>query len=140
MSLLRRVERAQQAAELAQQGAGEATSSRPLVPVMSPPARPPEGAGQGSPTPVPVLGAISRSPVREDLMREIRMKLQAEVVNAFDTLLDIKPAEVRERMEAIVDRTITANGFAVTRDDRAVGSIRARERLSATRRYDADDG
>ena len=118
MSLLRRVERAQQAAELAQQGAGEGTSSRPLVPVMSPPARPPEGAGQGSPTPVPVLGAISRSPVREDLMRDIRMKLQAEVVNAFDTLLDIKPAEVRERMEAIVDRTITANGFAVTRDER----------------------
>ncbi len=118
MSLLRRVERAQQAAELAQQAAAGGTSSRPLVPVMAPAVRPPEGAGQGSPTPVPVLGAISRSPAREDLIREIRMKLQAEVVNAFDSLLDIKPAEVRERIEAIVDRTITANGFAVTRDER----------------------
>ncbi|HEY8439383.1 MAG TPA: ATPase, T2SS/T4P/T4SS family [Candidatus Limnocylindrales bacterium] len=119
MSLLRRVERAQQAAELAQREAAEGTSSRPLVPVMEPPYRPPaETPAPPTSTLVPVMGTVARNATREALLREIRMKLQAEVVNAFDSLLDIKPSETRERIEGIVDRTLTVNDYAVTRDER----------------------
>ena len=118
MSLLRRVERAQQAAELAQQLAADGASSRPLVPVMEPPVRPPAETPAPPSTLVPIMGTVARNSAREDLLREIRMKLQAEVVNAFDTLLDIKPSETHERIEAIVDRTLTTNDYAVTRDER----------------------
>ena len=115
MSLLRRVERAQQAAELAQQAA-EGQVPRQMVPVMAPtPPSPPT-----PPRPEPRLhpGPGQRGPTRDELIREIRMKLQGEVISAFDTLLDAKPAEVRQKIEGIVDRTIAAQGFAVTRDER----------------------
>ena len=115
MSLLRRVERAQQAAELAQQAA-EGQVPRQMVPVMAPtPPSPPT-----PPRPEPRLhpGPGQRGPTRDELIREIRMKLQGEVISAFDTLLDAKPAEVRQKIEGIVDRTIDAQGFAVTRDER----------------------
>jgi pilus assembly protein CpaF len=94
MSLLQRVERAQQAAETPNAAA--------LVPVMAPP--PPQTAAQ-------VSG-------REDLLRTIRLHLQAEVISAFDTLLDAKVTDVRTKVEGIVDRTIALHGFAVTRDER----------------------
>ena len=94
MSLLQRVERAQQAAETPNAAA--------LVPVMAPP--PPQTAAQ-------VSG-------REDLLRTIRLHLQAEVISAFDTLIDAKATEVRTKIEGIVDRTIALHGFAVTRDER----------------------
>src|SRR5882672_757940 len=99
MSLLRRVERAQQAAELANNG-----KQAPVVPVM--PVAPPPTSGRGS-------------PAREEMFREIRLRLQGEVVNAFDTLLDVKTTDVHTKIEAIVDRTIAQNGFAVTHDERA---------------------
>jgi hypothetical protein len=100
MSLLRRVERAQQAAELAQREAASGTSSRPLVPVMTPPVQ----SDIAAPTTlVPVLGAVSRNPARDDLLREIRMRLQGEVISAFDTLLDVKATDVHQKIEAIVD-------------------------------------
>jgi len=116
MSLLRRVERAQQAAELAQQVA-EGQVVRQMVPVMAPTPKPPPAA---PPRQEPRLhpGAGQRGPTRDELIREIRMKLQGQVINAFDTLLDAKPAEVRQKIEGIVDRTIDAEGFAVTRDER----------------------
>jgi pilus assembly protein CpaF len=55
---------------------------------------------------------------REDLLRTIRLHLQAEVITAFDTLIDAKATEVRTKIEGIVDRTIALHGFAVTRDER----------------------
>jgi pilus assembly protein CpaF len=55
---------------------------------------------------------------REDLLRTIRLHLQAEVITAFDTLIDAKATEVRAKIEGIVDRTIALHGFAVTRDER----------------------
>jgi pilus assembly protein CpaF len=55
---------------------------------------------------------------REDLLRTIRLHLQAEVISAFDTLLDAKVTDVRTKVEGIVDRTIALHGFAVTRDER----------------------
>jgi pilus assembly protein CpaF len=96
MSLLRRVERAQQA--LAATGSGE------LVPVMDPPP--------------PALPPQPRTPAREALLNDIRHRLVGEVINAFDTLLDDKVTDVRTKIEGIVDRMIDANGFAVTHDER----------------------
>jgi pilus assembly protein CpaF len=55
---------------------------------------------------------------REDLLRTIRLHLQAEVISAFDTLLDAKVTDVRTKIEGIVDRTIALHGFAVTRVER----------------------
>jgi pilus assembly protein CpaF len=52
-------------------------------------------------------------------MREIRMRLQGEVVNAFDSLLDAETTDVRPRIEGIVDRTLAANDFVVTKEERA---------------------
>jgi pilus assembly protein CpaF len=93
MSLLRRVERAQQEADNQDVGA--------LVPVPPPP----------QPT-------QPRSPARQDMLREIKVRLQAEVIGAFDTLLDAEPREVRGMIERIVDRSVAKQGFAVTRDER----------------------
>jgi pilus assembly protein CpaF len=90
MSLLQRVERAQQPAD---------------VPVM--PAAPP-------PPPTP-----ARVAARDDLLRQIRLRLQDEVMAAFGSILDANPAELRTKVEGIVDRVITADSFAVTRDERA---------------------
>ncbi|MDT4933029.1 MAG: pilus assembly protein CpaF [Pseudonocardiales bacterium] len=95
MSLLQRVERAQQAAET--------PGAAALVPVMPPPL-PPQTASQ-------VAG-------REELLRNVRLRLKTEVIVSFDTLLDVGPEEARAKIEGIVDRMITLHGFAVTRDER----------------------
>ena len=108
MSLLQRVERAQQAANTAanappSHGAPAAPVPPPnaLVPVIDP-ARP-----------------SSRTPAREELIREIRLILQTEIVSAFDSLVDAPPDEVRPRIEGIFDRVVTKHSLAVTRDERA---------------------
>ena len=128
MSLLKRVERAQQAA--AERAAAEAqaaddpsplTGSQPVAvmaigapppPPVTPPPPPvaiPDHAGRAS------MAAGAHVPTREEMFRDIRIRLQAEVVNAFDTLLDDQATDVRTKIEGIVDRTIAAKGFAVTR-------------------------
>src|SRR4051812_27032444 len=114
MSLLQRVERAQQAREQqAQKEAAdvELTKSGAIVPVMAPPPAPPPVV------PPPLLPPQPRTPAREALLVEIKHLLVGQVIAAFDTLLDAKPTEVRAKMEGIVDRTITVNQFAVTRDE-----------------------
>jgi pilus assembly protein CpaF len=93
MSLLQRVERAQQQAE--------APNDLPMVPVMAPTPL----------TPAQVTG-------REELLKSIRLRLQAEIISAFDTLLDAKATDIRPKVEGIVDRTIKLHGFAVTREER----------------------
>ena len=60
----------------------------------------------------------SQVTTREKLLLDIRHRLQAEVINAFDTLLDEKVTNVHEKVAAIVDRTVSANGYAVTREER----------------------
>jgi pilus assembly protein CpaF len=127
MSLLRRVERAQQAAERAKAiEEGQVLSDAP-VPVMdvAPPAAPPPPltppdlnrlpARVGR---MPAATGQDRVPTRDELMREIRMRLQGEVVNAFDSLLTAEPADVRPRIAGIVDRTLAANDFVVTGAER----------------------
>src|SRR5262245_24777971 len=95
MSLLQRVTKAQQAAE---------PSGGAVVPVAPPPAAPP---------PPPV-----RSAQREEAIRSLRLRMQDQVINAFDSILDAKPEEIQTKIEGIVDRVVKEESFAVTKDER----------------------
>jgi pilus assembly protein CpaF len=55
---------------------------------------------------------------REKLLHEVRLRMQTEVVSAFDSLLDGAPTDAYAKIEAIVDRVIGMHGFAVTREER----------------------
>ena len=79
MSLMQRVERAQQAqqAQRPQEGAEAPPPPNALVPVPPP------------------VNVASRN-LREDMLRDIRIRMQAEVVGAFDALLDAPPDEIRQ--------------------------------------------
>ncbi len=101
MSLLQRVERVRQGAEI-HDGAIAIPVAPPPPPVLPPP-----------PPSTPVRGSA-----RDDLLRDIRGRLQAEVISAFGSVLDVSPTELRGKIEGIVDRTLGLNGFAVTRDER----------------------
>jgi len=92
MSLRQRVERAQQGADIPNAGA--------VVPV-APPAPPTQ----------------TRVPAREALLREIRLRLQSEVVDAFGSLLEGPATGVRSKIEGLVDQVLRLHGFAVTRDE-----------------------
>jgi pilus assembly protein CpaF len=89
-----------------------------LVPVMAPATTETPPADASSPSAATSAPAQPRTAAREALMLEIRHRLVAEVIAAFDTLLDDKATDVRSKIEAIVDRTVAVNGFAVTRDER----------------------
>jgi pilus assembly protein CpaF len=103
MSLIQRVERAQQ--QLAE---AEAPAAKNTVPVAPPPR-----------IPVAIPISSDQRQAREDLLHEVRLVLQDEVMAAFDTLLDLKdPADLRAKVTAIVERVVTTNGYAVTRDER----------------------
>ena len=85
MSLIQRVERAQQQAINPDAGAA--------VPVALPP-------------PVPLTP--DRMATREELLREFRLRLQAEVMVAFDSLLDVdRPGRASDaRSRLIVERIV----------------------------------
>jgi pilus assembly protein CpaF len=94
MSLLQRVERAQQP------GGGS-------------------DAGTAVTPPRPPLPPSASRIARADMLRDLRMRLQDEVMRAFDTLLDLSnPAELQAKVEVIVDRVVRTNAFAVTREER----------------------
>ena len=120
MSLLQRVERAQQAREQQQKAAEEVelTKSGAIVPVMAQPTAPAPVAPVAPVAPPPLLPPQPRTPAREALLLEIKHQLVTQVIAAFDTLLDADATDIRGKMEGIVDRTITINGYAVTRDER----------------------
>ncbi len=99
MSLIERVERAQQRVE-----APEAKAPTP-APVAAPP---------------PPPQSPDRVAMREELLHEFRLRLQDEVMTAFDKLLDVaSPAELRSKVTVIVERVALAHGFAVTGAERA---------------------
>ncbi len=99
MSLLKRLEQAQQSGVAPTAGARE----------PDPPPAPP--------TPVPQSPA--RIAVREKLLRDIRHRLQDEAMSGLSSLLDVpNPADLHKKVEGIVDRIIRTNGFAVTHDER----------------------
>jgi pilus assembly protein CpaF len=102
MSLMQRVERAQQNL------AGSATPDAPEAPPPPPVAPPPAAAAVSS----------ERTAAREVLLREVRLRLQTEIVSAFSELLDVPQEEVRTRIQGIVDRIVDLHQFAVTREER----------------------
>jgi pilus assembly protein CpaF len=59
-----------------------------------------------------------RESAREELHQDIRVRLQREVIGAFDSLLDGEAGAMNGKIEGIVDRVLTANNFAITRDER----------------------
>ena len=79
-----------------------------------------QNAGPVARVPPPAAPRPAQLAAREDLLREIRLRLRDEIISASDSLLSDAAAEadVRGKVEAIVDRIINANGFAVTRDER----------------------
>jgi pilus assembly protein CpaF len=93
VSLLKRVERAQQLAD-------DPTAEAPVV---APPPLPPSAA---------------RVAAREELLLSIRLRLQDEVMGSFDQLLDLTDeTELLGRVEAIVDRVIRVQAYALTHDE-----------------------
>jgi pilus assembly protein CpaF len=81
-----------------------------------------QGSNGKAPLPIPVVApstlAHPTTPEREALLRTVRMALQAEVVGAFDALVDIPPAEATKLIEDLVNRVINTNSFAVTTSER----------------------
>ena len=109
MSLAQRVEKAQRQAEGFNVGG--------MVPVaIDAPAVSP------NPPPLPDAGRnpeSGRSPVREEMLRGIRARLEREVIGAIDSSFDHSNATAtRTRIESGVDRTLSTYEFAVTRDER----------------------
>ncbi len=94
MSLLRRVERAQQGPDAKD-------------PAPAPAAAPPAAASR------------AQAAARDGLLHDIRTRLQEEVNKAPGSLFDAAaPSDVKTRVETIVDRVIRTNGFAVTGTER----------------------
>jgi pilus assembly protein CpaF len=94
VSLLKRLERAQQGADF-----------QDVVPA--------------APVRAPAAAQRAQTAAREELLREVRQRLQDEVNRASSQLFDAATAtEVQARVEAIIDRVIRANGFAVTGTER----------------------
>jgi pilus assembly protein CpaF len=68
---------------------------------------------------MPIAVGPGRPPTREQLIRDVRVKLQQEVITAFDALVDVTDqVEIRKRIEGIVDKTL-GKDFAVTGVERA---------------------
>ncbi|MBI2763246.1 MAG: Flp pilus assembly complex ATPase component TadA [Chloroflexi bacterium] len=108
MSLLRRVEQAQQAAG----------SRVEAIPAEQPPAA--ETAAARTPeAPQAPLPRIPRAPGREAVLTDIRTRVLGEVIRAFESLLGATDAnEVRNSIAEIIDTIIARHNFAVTRPER----------------------
>ena len=96
MSLHRRIERAQQGAEV------QADDAAAIVPIPASPA-PARGRAQAN---------------RSDALNSIRAKLEDEVIRAYDMMLDGESTDANSGVESIIDRLIAANGFPMTREER----------------------
>jgi pilus assembly protein CpaF len=119
LSLLKRVERAQQRA-VEKAGALDAGANGAVAEVGTPAPAP---AAAPAPAPVRVLvpAATQRAQTaaREELLLGIRRRLQEEISRASTALFDAAAAtDVQARVAAIVDRIVRANGFAVTGNER----------------------
>ena len=71
-------------------------------------------------TPVPYGGVRSATSAgREQQLRDVRDTLQREVISlSADLFTAVDDDVLRERIGSVVDRMLAANGFAVTRDER----------------------
>jgi pilus assembly protein CpaF len=107
MSLLQRIEKAQQ-------GAGAQTPGTPASPAAG--LRPQTSAQTPAPTlpPTPALGAS-----RDVYLNSIRLFLLDGVIAASNSLLNADgEKDSRTKIEAVVDQIIFANRFTVSRDER----------------------
>jgi pilus assembly protein CpaF len=117
MSLLERQLKAQQAEQ-------ERTAPpQPGTPGAGPEVNAPPPPGTYVPAIIPTSPegrkpATARTQARDGMLHDLRVRMQTEVINAFNTLLDGTTTDTRTKVEGIVDRVIEANGFAVTRDER----------------------
>jgi pilus assembly protein CpaF len=124
MSLLKRVELAQRRAGALDAGTPDAGTPADRAPnTGTPVAGAPDAGIPVARELVPVMAPASpnaaRLAAREDFLRDIRLRVQEQVTTAFDSLLDIaNPADLHVKVQAIVDRIVRANGFAVTHDER----------------------
>jgi pilus assembly protein CpaF len=96
MSLLQRVERVQREAEAAKNAA--------MVPV--------------GPGPSPASAPRTRTPARDELLREVKGRLMTAVIGSSDLLLDTPANDIRGRVEGIIDGIIVGEHVAVTREER----------------------
>jgi pilus assembly protein CpaF len=136
MSLLQRVTQAKQAAEATAPvepgttdtpatplGPGPTTSSAPPV-SDAPRAQAGTSAATAivpvAPPVVPPRPAYMPTPnaKREEGIRNLRLHMQEQVINAFDSILDAKPEDIQTKIEGIVDRVVKEESFAVTKDER----------------------
>ncbi len=102
------------AADLTEPASASSMAAASPAPVMmltpaAPPVDGPRRAGLRAP----------RSPARDELIHQVRLRLQTEVVGAFKMLLEVKDGDVRAAIEPMVDRVVEQGGFAVTREERA---------------------
>jgi len=93
--------------------AGAGADAVPAEPGSNLPAVIPTAPQEAAPT-----APRRRDSAREGLHQDIRVRLQREVIGAFDSLLDGEAGTMNGKIEGIVDRVLTANNFAVTRDER----------------------
>jgi pilus assembly protein CpaF len=114
MSLLER----QQALEAAEKSRVDLQPT-PDAPVDAPPGSLLPAIIPATKTGTPAPPATPRTAAREELLHNIRVRMHAHVIDAFETLLDGTPTDTRTKIEGIVDRVIEQNDFAVTRDERA---------------------
>jgi len=78
-------------------------------------------AAQHDGTATPVLRPSSSSThilAREDLLHDIRLRLQGEIGNVSTSLLDSSATDVQGTIEGVVDRFLRANDFALTGAER----------------------
>ncbi len=74
--------------------------------------------------PVPAVSSASGrlappSAGREELLRNLTLRLQAEVIGSFDSLVQIsEQADVRAKVEELIERIIRQQQFTVTRNER----------------------
>ncbi len=101
MSLLNREAQAQQRADV--------VNARPVTPVAPP------APGTAAVPPKLAPGVAGR----EQVLLDLRLRLQDEVIGAFDALLDVSDAaDLRGRVAALVERVIGLHQIGVTRDER----------------------
>jgi pilus assembly protein CpaF len=121
MSLLERQLKAQ-AAEAGRIAPPPPAPTAPASADAPPPVPPPPGTLVPALIPATPEGqrppAGPRNAARDEMLLTIRLRMQTEVINAFNTLLDGTATDTRTKIEGIVDRVIGANNFAVTRDER----------------------
>jgi pilus assembly protein CpaF len=114
LSLLQRVERnqrkAEQEAAAAERVASDPNASEPVDPAQA------VAIIEEKPAPPP---RAKRLPPREALLADIRAKIQADVINQFEALVEASdPEKIRAKIVELVDQIIIANEFAVTRPER----------------------